>query len=280
MPRVAQVGVILLLLVGFAALALFFLRRPKVDAEWAPDQARLPGIAFEEGAVTVSGVRDFAYAGSEVTERRYRDETYRRADARRVWFALAPFADRYRGLAHSFVTFEFADDRFVAVSVEARREAHEGYSLTGGLMRAFEVTYVVGTEEDLLGLRALRGDQLYLYPSVASPDQTWALFADMMRRARETQESPEFYNTLWNNCNTNLRDHVNRATTAELPWGWGILLPGYSDALALEQGVLDTDLDLEGARARFRVDARIRQVLAEGGASFSRRIREGVGFTS
>lgn len=35
-----------------------------------------------------------------------------------------------------------------------------------------------------------------------------------------------------------------------LPWGWGVLLPGYSDALALEHGMLATDLAVEEARAR------------------------------
>jgi len=251
------------------------LRAPSNDREWAADQARLPLISLREDSVDVRGMRDFRYDGGGGVDIRYRDESYALADVRRVWFALAPFASRYRGLAHSFVSFELADGRFVAISVEARREADESYSLLGGLLRAFEVTYVVGTEEDLLGLRALRGDTLYLYPSVATPEQARSIFVDMLKRARDTQESPEFYQTLFNNCTTNLRDHVNRATAAKLPWGWGILLPGFSDALALREGLLDTSLDLERARTRFRVDQHVRRVLAEGGGDFGRRIREG-----
>lgn len=257
------------------AVVPFLVRAPSNEREWAADQARLPSITLSEEGVRIAGLRDFRYDANGVRERRYRDETYDLADVRRVWFALAPFANRFRGLAHTFVSFELEEGRFVAVSVEARREADESYSLLGGFLRGFELTYVIGTEEDLLGLRALRGDELFLYPSVATPEQARALFEDMIARALEKQARPEFYHTLFNNCNTNLRAHVNRATAADLPWGWGIVLPGYSDRLAYDHGLIDTGLDLEAARRRFRVDERARRALAEGADDFSRRIRAG-----
>lgn len=263
------------LLVLFAAVGTaYFLRVPRNDRSWAPDQARLPVVEIRGDAATVRGVRDFRYDGAGGVEVRYRDETYRLDQVRRVWFALAPFANRFRGLAHSFLTFEFEGDRFLAISVEARREAGEDYTLVGGLLRGLEITYVVGTEEDLLGVRALRGDTLYLYPSVATPEAARAILVDMLERAQRLEREPEFYHTLVNNCNTNIRDHVNRVTSVGLPWGWGILLPGFSDELALERGLLDTSLGVLEARARYRVDHRVRQALAEGGEDFSRRIRE------
>ena len=120
----------------------------------------------------------------------------------------------------------------------------------------------------------MRGDTLYLYPSVATPEQAGALFRDMMDRARELNGQPEFYNTLTNNCVTNLREHVNRIAPNPLPWGWGILLPGFSDGWARKNGLLATSLDLEEARRRFRVDQRAREVLAEG-EGFRNRVRAG-----
>lgn len=276
--RIAGVLVILAAVVfGLGVAVLLGLRSPSNDRAWAADQSRLPEIEVIDGEARVRGIRDFRHRADGSVEARWRDETYNLDQARRVWFALAPFASRYRGLAHSFLSFEFEDGRFLSVSVEARREVGEGYSLVGGLLQGFEVTYVVGTEEDLLGLRALRGDTLYLYPSVATPEQTRAIFVDMLARARALADTPEFYNTLTNNCTTNLRDHVNRVASARLPWGWGVLLPGFSDALALEHGLLDTGLDVQGARARFRVDDRVRRALQEGGEGFSRRIREEAG---
>lgn len=251
---------------------VLLVRSPSASRDWALDHARLPEITLGGDSVRIEGLRDFRHDGENFVEG-YRDDAFDLREIRAVWFALAPFADRFRGLAHSFLTFEFANDRFVAVSIEARREADESYSLTGGLLQAFEIVYVIGTEEDLIGLRAARGDQLYLYPSVATPAQARAIFTDMLARAVRTQEKPEFYHTLVNNCNTNLRDHVNRATEADLPWGWGILLPGFSDALALDEGLLATGPDIEAARRRHRVDERAREALADPSANFGRYIR-------
>lgn len=249
-------------------------RVPANDRAWAQDQARLAFVHFQGGEVRVTGIRDFRHGPDGSVLPGYREETFRPEEARRVWFVLAPFATRYRALAHSFLSFEFDGGRFVAVSVEARREEGEEYALLGGLGRSFELAYVVGAEEDLLGLRALRGDTLFLYPSVATPAQTWTLFVDMLERSQAVQAHPEFYNTLFNNCTTNIRNHVNRLTPGRLPWGWGVLLPGFSDALALERGLLATHLPLDEARARHRVDERVRAALAAGAADFSHRIRE------
>lgn len=265
--------------VGVAALLAvpFVLRSPSNDRVWAHDQARLPVVEVVGGVARIQGMRDFRYGPDGSVEEGYRDEAFRLDEARRVWFVLAPFASRHRALAHSFLSFEFEGNRFVSISVEARREADESYSLVGGVLRGFEITYVIGTEEDLLGVRALRGDTLFLYPAVAGPEQVRALFVDMLERARQTQREPEFYNTVFNNCTTNLRDHVNRITPGRLPWGWGVLLPGFSDALALQHGLLDAGPALEDARRRFRADPRIREALDGGRADFSRFIREGGG---
>ncbi len=262
------------LLAGVATVVgILLARAPSNDRDWAVDHARLAAITMVGDSVRIEDFRDFRHRADRTFETGYRTETFDLGRVERVWFALAPFANRYRGLAHSFVTFEFADDRFLGISIEARREAEESYSLLGGLLQAFEITYVIGSEEDLLGQRAVRGDTLFLYPSVATPDQSRALLRDMLDRASRTGEHPEFYNTLFNNCNTGLRDHVNRSTGANLPWGWGILLPGFSDGLALDEGLLDTDLNLEQARERYRVDERVRRALDEGGPGFGRRIR-------
>ena len=217
---------------------------PRSDRDWAPDHRVEARVTFEGQAVRVNDVRDFRHSRGGAFEALYTSETFDLADVRGVWFVLAPFTGSWSGLAHTFVSFELAGGRFLAISVEARRERGEDYFIWGGLMRPLEMTYVVGTESDLLGVRALRGDVLYLYPSKASPDQARAMLVDMLRRAQRFQTEPEFYNSVWNNCATNLRAHVNRVVEEPLPFGWGILFPGYSDKLALERGLLATNLPL------------------------------------
>ncbi len=247
-------------------------RIPLSERDWATDHARVIRAETFEDRVRIHDLRDFDWSAPEAEQEGYQTADFPLEDVRRVWFVLAPFAERWRGLAHSFMSFEFTDDRFLAVSVEARRESGEDYSLLRGIWRGFETTYVVGTERDLIGQRAIRGDTLFLYPSIATAEQARVLFVDMMRRAETLGEHPEWYNTFLNNCTTNLRDHVNRIASDPLPWGWGILMPGYSDALALGHGLLDTDLEIEAARERFRVDALAREALNEDDG-FGRRIR-------
>jgi hypothetical protein len=257
-----------------AALVVFLTGgAPSSDRDWAADQSVQPLVSFAGSTVRIDSMRDFRHRPGGAFDAVFRSESFDTADVRAVWFALAPFANSWSGLAHVFVSFELADGRFLAVSVEARREHDEGYTLVGGLTRRFEVTYVIGTESDLLGLRALRGDVLYLYPSRATPSQARAMLVDMLRRAEALRSEPEFYNTLTNNCATNLRTHVNGVVETPLPLGWATVFPGYSDELALERGLLATDLALAEARIRYRVDERGRAALANGGWDFSARIR-------
>ena len=273
---IASIAVLLVLLAGSAFAFKVAREAPSADRDWAADQAVAPRISFQGDRVRIENLRDFRHGSDGAFVPGYRDETYDLADVRGVSFVLAPFAERWRGLAHGFVSFELAGDRFVSISVEARREEDEEYSLLGGLMRRFEVSYVVGTEEDLIGLRAVRGDTLFVYPSRATPEQASTLFADMLRGAQSVHTQPVFYNTLFRNCMTILRDHVNRLEGVSLPYGWGMLLPGYSDELALKNGLLDTDLPIEEARIRFRVDETAREALVRG-ERFSSRIRPAEG---
>ena len=271
-------AVLALLVVGAVAAARGWLaRRPQVDRDWAADQAVSARIDIDGGRVHIRNLRDFRHRTAGAFDEAYTELAFDADDVRATWFVLAPFANRWRGLAHTFLSFELTGDRFVAVSMEARRETHETYSVLGGLIRRFELTYVVGTEADLLGLRALRGDSLYLYPARATPEQSRDLLLDVLARAEQVRTAPEFYNTVTNNCATNIRDHVNRIADV-LPYGWGMLFPGYSDGLALERGLIDTDLPLEAARERFRVDGRAREALSDGDREgFPVAVRRGLG---
>jgi hypothetical protein len=248
--------------------------RPSHDRPWRPEQAVLPEVTITDGRVHVRNVRDFRYATEDAFAVRYVDRTYDLSKIEGVWFALSPFHPDWRGPAHSFLSFSFADSQFVAVSFEARREVGEAYGLLKGALRAFELMAVVGTEPDVLGLRAVTWeDPLYLYPGRATPAQARALFLAVMRRAQAVSARPEFYHTLTNNCTTNLVDAVNAIAAEPIPYGLDVLLPGYSDELAYERGLIDTDLPLEAARERFLVDPRVAAAAVDA-PDFSFRIRD------
>jgi hypothetical protein len=267
--KIAVLAVLcLVLIVGVATWAR---RRPSHQRGWVSEQAVLPSVTLSDDRVQIRNVRDFAYRTGSDFAPAYRDRTYDLDQLKRVWFGLSPFNRDWRGPAHAFLSFEFADGQFVGVSVEARRQAGEKYSLWKGALRQYELMYVIAEERDLVGVRVVKDDPVYLYPMRATPEQARALFVRMLRRARQVERRPEFYNTFSNNCTTNILAPVNQIAEKDIPFGLEILLPGYSDKLAHERGLIDTDLSLEQARARFEVNERAKAAAHD--PDFSTRIR-------
>jgi hypothetical protein len=186
---------------------------------------------------------------------------------------LSPFGKDWRGPAHSFLSFGFADSQFVAISMEARREKGEQYSLWKGMARQYEVIYVIADERDVIRLRTnVWGDEVYVYPIRASKEKVRQLFVEMLEHANELHEHPEFYNTLWNNCTTTILHHANRVSSTKIPYGRSVLLPGYADELAVKLGLIDAEGSVEEVRRRFLVNERARRFAAD--PLFSTRIRE------
>jgi hypothetical protein len=247
--------------------------RPSHERAWRTEQAVLPEVTLTDRLARVRHLRDFRYASADSFTVAYADRTYDLEKIERVWFVLSPFNPDWRGPAHSFLSFSFADSQFVSVSVEARREVGEDYGILKGALRAFELMVVVGDERDLVGLRAVTwNDPVYLYPVRATPAQARAMFVALLRRAQDVARAPEFYNTLTNNCTTNIVDAVNALATEPIPFSLDVLLPGYSDELAYERGLIDTELPLEEARARYRINERA--AVAASAPDFSFRIRD------
>ncbi|NNM34576.1 MAG: DUF4105 domain-containing protein, partial [Gemmatimonadetes bacterium] len=155
---------------------LWSLPQPSNDRDWVLNQAVLPTAQFWGDSVRIRNVRNTRYESVEVYEPRYEDRVYDLRRLVRAWFIVEPFSD-FGGAAHTFLSFEFeaapgrtedAEPRFVAISVEIRKEEGEGFSPLRGLLKQYEVMYVVADEHDAIGLRANhRRDEVYLYPITA-----------------------------------------------------------------------------------------------------------------
>ena len=246
---------------------------PSHDRSWSIDQSVLPWAEFAGDNIRVHAVRNFRWTGPDGFVPAWEDRSYRLDQIATVWYVLVPFSRRWRGPAHAFVSFGFDDGQYLALSVEARREAGEVYGPLRGLFRRFELTYVIGDERDLIGRRAVYdGTDVFLYPIRADRAAVRAMFTGMLDRANQIRAQPEFYNTLTNNCTLNLVRHVNRIVPGRIPSSWRVVLPGYSDQVALSLGLIDSTLPLPAARARFRINDRARAAIDS--ADFSRLIRQ------
>ena len=264
---------VLLVLLTVAAAVGVMRREPSNVRDWAPEQARLATARFDGDRVTVSNVRSAVYRSATDFDVHWETRAYDLADVDSAWFIVVPFAD-WRGPAHTFVSFGFADGRYLAVSPEVRKQRGEAYSAVRGMLRAYELMVVVGDERDLIGLRALhRRDDVFLYRMRATPAQARALLESLLRRANALAASPAFYNTLRANCTTTIIDEIEALAPGTVPWSWRLGLPGYSDDLAFDLGLIDTDLP----RERYRAAHRINDLAAAAAASpdFPARLRGG-----
>ncbi len=261
-------------IVATVALAVSLsLSHPSNDRRWAPEHAVMPHGDIRSDSVTIHNVRNFSYASATAFKPSYETRTYDLAALESVWFIVTPFSRKWRGPAHTFVSFGFADSQFVSISVEARREPGEQYAVLTGLFERFELIYVVGDERDLIGSRTAFADHdVYVYPVHAPRESIRRMFVEMLERANELRAHPEFYNTVTNNCTSNVVAHVNSVAPGKVPHGLKTILPGYSDEVAYSLGLIDTSITLADARRRFRVNERAKQFA--GRPDFSIRIRE------
>ncbi|WP_426731603.1 DUF4105 domain-containing protein [Myxococcus faecalis] len=269
--KLGAVGVVVAASAGLHFWA--FSHAPSNQREWAPDLARMARAEVEGSRVTIHDVRDFRYRSTTDWDASWYTATYDAKELTGAWFIVEPFSGFY-GAAHTMVSFGFSDGRYVVFSVEVRREKGETFSAVGGLFRQFELVYVVGDERDLVQLRANhRRDDVYLYPVNASKERISDFFLDMVARMNALHEHPEFYNSVYNNCTTNLVRHFEKVSALKVPYDHRTLLPAFSDELAYELDLIDRDAPLADVRARHLINARALE--AAGQADFSQRIREG-----
>ena len=235
------------------------LRTPRDDRAWIPDQARVVTVQFDDDLVHLRNVRD---ADPRTRAPAYLEGTYDLRALDSVWLVVAPFSEKWRGPAHTFVTFGFGDSTYLSISVEARREVGEEYGVLKGALDQFEVLYVVGTERDLIGRRIFDAEgPTYLYPIRATPAAIRTLFTDMLARAASLKTRPEYYNTLTNNCTSNLVHHVQPLVRKQIPASFVAVMPGYADGVAKRLDLIADDADIDAARLRYRIDGRGRPAL-------------------
>jgi hypothetical protein len=245
--------------------------QPSSTRNWTLGQQRTPGAVVAGDSVTIRDVRNFSWKAAGGADERWEERRYDLRKLESAWFVLAPFDRENRGPAHTFLSFGFSDSQFVSISVEARREAGEEYALLKGMLRRYEVMYVIGDERDVIGLRVLRGDDIYLYPIRTSAASVRALFVEMLERANQLENEPEFYNTITNNCTTNILEHANSISPGRIPYGREVLLPGYADELAQRLGLIDGDATIEQVRARYLINDKA--AAFAGDSLFSLKIR-------
>jgi hypothetical protein len=223
--------------------------QPSNRRDWQPLLATLPTAEFDGDQVRVRNIRNCRYVTANDYVLQYYDRVFAWDEVQSVDFVVVPFKQT-PVLAHTMLSFGFADGTYLGVSVEVRNEKGEQYNLLGGIGRQFELTYVLADERDLIGLRTEHRDaEVYVFPSVATPEQARALLADILKRVNQLASDPEFYGAILNNCTTNLAAHVNNLSPDRIAYGWRVLLPGFSAKYAYDLGLIDNSIPFEDLTA-------------------------------
>lgn len=247
-------------------------RLPSNNRNWRPDLAVLPIAEFQGDSIKLLHIRDCTYRTEEDYDVRHFDKEFKLTEVQSVDFIVVPFQNT-PALAHTMLSFGFADGEHIVVSVEGRLEQGEQYSTLGGALDGYELMVVVGTERDLILLRTeVRKVEVYLYPTRVTPAQAQRLFMAMLTRANQLARQPEFYDLLTNNCTTNIVDHINQLKPGAIPSDIRVLLPGHSDRLAYDLGLLAVTGPFDQIRAASRIN--LAAHLNADSPNFSQRIRE------
>lgn len=266
-----------------AILAWWQTIRPAHCRNWAPDVARLLHVERHGSQLRLHNVRNFDWRSREDVTPRWEVRDY---DIDQI-VSIDLVCSYWMGpiIAHTLVSFGFADGRQLVFSVEVRRLAGEQFSAIGGLFRQCELVVVAADERDIVRTRSnIRGEDVYLFRVALPRDETRALFHAYLRQAEALVETPRFYHTLTSNCTTLIYDMVRRIDP-RVPWNYRLLASGYLPDYLYDLGALPMHYSLAELRQRGHINARaIASDPAPGdegapdqaSANFSQAIRRGL----
>jgi len=224
---------------------------PSNDREWLVDVARLPSATFDGDLVTISNVRNFHYRSETDFDENWETRTYDLSQIRGLDIYLSYWGSPM--IAHTIMSWDFADGQHLAVSIETRKEVGEEYSAILGFFRQFELYYVAADERDLIGLRTNhRGEDVFLYRMTTPVPRARALLVNYLETMNQLVNKPRWYNALLHNCTTVIRQHAQHVA-AQRPFDWRIIVNGYIDELGYERGTIDTSLPFEELRRKSNI---------------------------
>lgn len=246
--------------------------KPRNDRVWEFDVARGVTGLVQGDQVQLHNLRDFDWITPTSAHQKWSDVTVDLSQITSLDLVTSVWSSPL--IAHTLVSFGFADGQHVVFSAEIRREKGEKFSSIGGFFRQFELVMIAATEDDIIRLRTnIRREDVALYPLNVTPEQARDLFLRYIDRANRLAKQPEFYNTLTSNCTTIIFD-LARAVDGRLPFDWRILASGKIATYLHDLGLLAPALPMAEISRKARI-SKLAQQAAPDGTPFSVLIRQG-----
>ena len=233
----------------------FVLISPSNIRNWQETDNLLSEISINNNLVNISNVRNFKHIDLDNYEVDYYDKAYDIEKIESLYYIVEPFS-KFDWPAHTMLSFWFEGGSYLVVSSEIRKEIWESFWPIKWMLNNYELLYVFWDESDLIKLRAnIRKDEVRLYPIKAEKELIKKIFLSIINKQKELINNPEFYNTITNNCTTNIVYNVENASWKDLKtWLFDTLLPAYSDRFVYDLWLIDTKLSFEEARKYYTIN--------------------------
>lgn len=280
-----------LLFIGAITIAAYHtlltkLTEPKNNRGWTIDQKILSEVNIASSTpelIEINNIKNFSYLNNDEKQKvpNYYSDTFIYNNLKDVWFFQNDFVEPLG--AHTFLTFEFEDGKYLSFSPEIRKEIGESYNPFFGLFRHYELHYMLVSERDILTLRAdLREPPVFMYKLKLSRNEKINLFKNVLVRADKINKEPEFYNTYNNACTTNIATHLNnildenRKFPNTFPTNWKIILPKYSDKFLYDHDLIDTGFTFSEIKSSAKINQKVKDAIKNNlnNVEFSQFIRK------
>jgi hypothetical protein len=267
MTPLETIGLAVALLAGLTALRLVYVWRtrirplePSLDLVWAADCEHLTTATVEGNDITFRMVRDFTWRTTRDRDENWAPEVKVKLDELKdVWFIVDHF-HALKGLAHTYLTFDFEDGTCLSFSFETRREKGERYHPWDGMWRAYELYLLVGFERDVTGLRTHgRKNKDYMFRAITPPGKDKELLLGLIGKLNQLAQSPEWYHSLLTTCNTSIVRIVNQVTPGRIPFLWRNFLPGYTPKAAYRLKLIEDWGGFEQTLESARIDEKAQE---------------------
>ena len=258
---------------AFACFATWWLlQKPSHNRPWADDVSKMLHAKVNGDKVVLGNVRNFEWRTETDYTPRWETREYDLSQLQTADLVLSYWMGPQ--IAHTLVSFGFADGQYLTFSLEIRKEKGEEFSAWKGFFRQYEAILVAADESDIIRTRSnARGEDVYIYRLVIPASQLKALFMGFVERASALEKEPQFYNTLTSNCTTVVYDIAKRIVP-NLPLDYRLLASGYFAEYVYEQGGLVPGFAYADLKEKGYVVPRAKAV--QPGDSFSEAIRRGV----
>ncbi|MEL6257797.1 MAG: DUF4105 domain-containing protein [Pseudomonadota bacterium] len=247
-------------------------KRPSHDRAWTPYLARLSGVDLYGDGFRIEHISDWTYPTKVLPQANWRSDNYMIADLDRIWLAVEPFPAMPTLMGHTLLIFQFRGGRLLGLTIEARKEANENYSVFAGALNKFELIYLWGTARDFLTRRAVFLDhEIEIYPLSLTQTEREQILQTLLERTIDVESKPRFYNTLRSNCTNEL------AKATSLPWSSAYVLTGRAAKHLHEKGYIPGGSDFPEIRSRAQSTKAIIERSELGAAAFDRSLTDWLG---